>query len=140
MYDAKIYKVHIGSSGIPMQETRIAFDTICLWNELHGEEMGAIYLPMSAHDTSTPDLHIFAIDNYVDSRSIESLIEQGSIVLLFFKKEHNPDNTIPGEVENVEAFRAHVQAKCICEDYNQLDDFSQVLSKVINDYMKSGRK
>lgn len=75
----------------------------------------------------TPDIYIFAIDNYVDEQEVETAIRTGAKVMLFFRSHHDEKNTIDSEVKKIEAFSARAQNKCICVDYNNNQVFEQAL-------------
>ena len=76
----------------------------------------------------TPDLFIFAIDNYVDEQKVEAAIATGAKVLLFFRSHHDEKNTMECEVKAMYEFRGKVQDKCACVDYNNKSDFEDALA------------
>ena len=63
----------------------------------------------------------------MDEQNGDVAILKGTKVLLFFISHHDEKNTIDSEVKKIEAFRARVQNKCICVDYNNNQVFEQSL-------------
>jgi len=128
MFNAKVYTVSIPSSGVVLEEEHIAREVIARWNIEEGEKHGVAYLtiPSNCKDI-TPDIFIFAIDNYVDEQKVEAAIATGAKVLLFFRSEHDEKNTINSEVKAIAVFRSKVQEKCTCIDYNNNNDFENAL-------------
>lgn len=57
----------------------------------------------------TPDIYIFIIDNYVDEQKVETTIQTGAKVLLFFRIHHDENNTMESELMTIKAFRAIAQ-------------------------------
>ena len=62
---------------------------------------GVPYIPSNYRDI-TPDIYIFAIDNYVDEQKVEAAIQTGAKVMLFFRSYHDKKNTIESEVRRIE--------------------------------------
>ena len=81
----------------------------------------------------TPDIYIFAIDNYVDEQKVEAAIQIGVKVMLFFRSHHDEKNTIESEVKKIEAFREKVQDMSVCVDYNGKNDFETALEAVLSE-------
>lgn len=52
--------------------------------------------------------------------------------MLFFSSHHDEKNTIESEVRKIEAFRAKVQEKCVCVDYNSKNLFKAALAAVLS--------
>jgi len=77
----------------------------------------------------TPDIYIFAIDNYVNEQKVQTAIQTGAKVMLFFRNYHDDENTLESEMRKIKAFRVRVQDKCTCVDYNNKQAFEQVLSE-----------
>ena len=132
MYNAKVYTVSIPSSGVALEEEHIAREVIARWNIEEGEKHGVAFLivPSNCKDI-TPDVFIFAIDNYVDEQKVEAAIQTGVKVMLFFRSNHDEKNTIDCEVKKIEAFRENVKDKCVCADYNNNSSFEEVLSQAL---------
>ena len=128
MFNAKVYTVSIPSSGVALEEEHIAREVIARWNIEEGEKHGVVFLTIpSNYRGITPDIYIFAIDNYVDEQKVEAAIQTRAKVMLFFRSHHDEKNTIDSEVRKIEAFRERVQDKCICVDYNSKSMFEQVI-------------
>lgn len=87
MYNAKVFLVSIPSSGVALEEEHIAREVIARWNVEEGERHGVAFLtvPNNCKDI-TPDIFIFAIDNYVDEQKVDAAIATGAKVMLFFRK------------------------------------------------------
>ena len=119
MFNAKVYTVSIPSSGVALEEEHIARELIARWNIEDGEKYRAAFLviPDNCKDI-TPDIFIFAIDNYVDEQKVEAAIATGAKVMLFFRSHHDEKNTMESEVKRIEAFRKKIHSKCVCVVYN----------------------
>lgn len=128
MFNAKIYTVSIPSSGVALEEEHIAREVIAQWNNEEGENHGVVFLVTTTNcKDNTPDIFIFAIDNYVDEQKVEAAIATGAKVLLFFRSHHNEKNTIESDVRAIDKFRCKVLEKCVCVDYNNNDKFKVAL-------------
>lgn len=112
MFNAKVYTVSIPSSGVALEEEHIAREVIARWNIEEGEKHGVVFLtiPNNYRDI-TPDIYIFVIDNYVDEQKVETTIQTGAKVLLFFRIHHDENNTMESELMTIKAFRAIAQKK-----------------------------
>lgn len=128
MFNAKVYTVSIPSSGVALEEEHIAREVIARWNIEEGEKHGVAFLivPSNCKDI-TPDVFIFAIDNYVDEQRMDAAIATGAKVLLSFCSNHDEKNTMESEVKAIEIFRSKVQDKCSCVDFNNKNDFVEAL-------------
>ena len=130
MFNAKVYTVSIPSSGVALEEEHIAREVIARWNIEEGEKHGAVFLTIpSNYRGITPDIYIFAIDNYVDEQKVETAIQTGAKVMLFFNSHHDEKNTIESEVKAVEAFKKERKSKCVCWEFNGKADFEASLAK-----------
>ena len=128
MFEAKVYTVSIPSSGVALEEEHIARDVIARWNIEEGEKHGVAFLTTpNNYSGKTPDIFIFAIDNYVDEQKVEEAIATGAKVMLFFRNHHDEKNTMESEVKRIEAFRQSVEEKCISADYNSNSTFEKAL-------------
>jgi len=129
MFNAKVYTVSIPSSVVVMEEEHIAREVIARWNIEEGEKHGVAFLivPSNCKDI-TPDVFIFAIDNYVDVQKVEAAIATGAKVLLLFRSNHDEKNTMESEVKAIADFRCKVQDKCTCINYNNKNDFENALA------------
>ena len=96
-----------------------------------GAPLGGRWIP-SNYRGITPDIYIFAIDNYVDEQKVEAAIQTGAKVMLFFSSHHDEKNTIESEVKKIAAFRTKVQDKCVCVDYNSKGNFEVALETEIS--------
>lgn len=133
MFNAKVYTVSIPSSGIAQEEVHIAREVTARWNIEEGEKHGVVFLTIpSNYRGITPDIYIFAIDNYVDEQKVEAAIQSGAKVMLFFSSHHDEKNTIESEVKKIEVFRARVQDKCVCVDYNGKSNIVTALESVLS--------
>ena len=133
MFNAKVYTVSIPSSGVALEEEHIAREVIARWNIEDGEKRGEVFLAIpSNYRGITPDIYIFAIDNYVDEQKVESAIQTGAKVMLFFRGHHDDKNTIESEVKKIEAFRIKVQEKCVCVDYRCKSNYEDALEAMLS--------
>ena len=132
MFNAKVYTVCIPSSGVALEEEHIAREVIARWNIEEGEKHGVAFLvtPNNYKDV-TPDIYIFAIDNYVDEQKVEAAIATGAKVMLFFCSHHDEKNTIENEVKAIANFRIRMLLKCNTFEYNNNDDFEKALKTAI---------
>ena len=129
MFSANVYTVSIPSSGVA-QEEHIAREAIARWNVEEGEKHGVAFLAIpNNYRGITPDIYIFAIDNFVDEQKVESTIQTGARVLLFFRNHHDEKNTIESELKKIKAFRQNVQCKCTCIEYNDNSGFENVIDE-----------
>lgn len=134
MFTSKVYTVSIPSSGIVLEEERIAREVINRWSLENGKKAGAVLLPIPSDCKDiTPDIYIFTIDNYVDQAKVEAAVASGAIVFLFFRKYHDADNTMATELQTVAALRTSI--KVICVDYGSLEDFKEALIQAIESYI-----
>lgn len=132
MFNAKVYTVCIPSSGIVLEEEHIAREVIARWNIEEGEKYGVVFLTVpNNYSGKTPDIFIFAIDNYVDEQKVEAAIATGAKVMLFFRSHHDEKNTMESEVKRIDAFRERVQGKCDCVEYNNNTKFEKELKNAL---------
>lgn len=135
MYQAKIYTVSIPSSGVALEEEHIAREVITRWNIEEGEKHGAVFIVIpNNYRGITPDIYIFAIDNYVDEQKVEAAIQSGAKVMLCFRSHHDDKNTIESEVKRIDAFRERVRDKCFCVDYSRNTRFEDKLLSCLGDF------
>ena len=134
MFTSKVYTVSIPSSGIVLEEERIAREVISRWNVENGERTGVVLLPIPSDCKDvTPDIFIFTIDNYVEIAKVEAAITTGARVFLFFRKYHDAGNTISTELKAIQDLMRCTKATCV--DYNSPSDFKQVLIQTIEIYL-----
>ena len=132
MFNAKVYTVSIPSSGVALEEEHLAREVIARWNIEEGEKHGVVFLTIpNNYRGITPDIYIFAIDNYVDEQKVEAAIATGAKVLLFFRSHHDEKNTMESDVRRIEDFRGKVQGKCTCVNYNNNSQFEVALSNAL---------
>ena len=132
MYPSKVYTVSIVSSGVALEEEHIARETLTRWNIENGEKSGVVFQAIPHNYKGiTPDIFIFAIDNYVDKAKVEAAIATGAKVLLFFSKHHDENNTLSSELQPIQELKASTTATCI--DHSGPADFGQTLSKTLKE-------
>ena len=120
----------IPSSGVALEEEQIAREVIARWNIEEGEKHGVVFLTIpNNYRGITPDIYIFAIDNYVDEQKVEAATQTGAKVKLFFRSHHDDKNTIERELKKIEEIRVKVQNKCVCVDYDNKQDFEHALNE-----------
>ena len=130
MYQAKVYTVTIPSSGVPLEEEHIAREVIARWNIEEGEKHGVVFLTIPNNYIGiTPDIYIFAIDNYMDEQKVEAAIQTGVKVMLFFRSHHDDKNTMESELKRIEAFRESVMDIAICIDYSSINKFTELVKE-----------
>ena len=133
MYKAKVYTVSIPSSGVALEEEHIAREVIARWNIEEGEKHGVVFFTIpNNYRGITPDIYLFAIDNYVDEQKVEAAIQTGAKVMLFFRSHHDEKNTIESEVKKIETFRVNVQGKCTCVEYGHKGVFETSLEALLS--------
>ena len=118
MYTATIYTVSIVSPGVTIEEERIARETLNWWNAENGTEKGKVFLPLPSDSTAETDIYVLPIDNYVDITKANKIIATSKPVILLFSKYHDEDNTIPAELEEVEALKNEKVPNCVKATYN----------------------
>ena len=128
MYQAKVYTVMIPSSGVALEEEHITREVIARWNIEEGEKHGVMFLTIpNNYRGITPDIYIFAIDNYMDERRVEAAIQTGTKVMLFFRSHHDDRNTIEDELKSINELRAKEQGRFVFVDYSSSSDFAESL-------------
>ena len=129
MFNAKVYTVSIPSSGVALEDEHIVREVIAQWNIEEGEKHGVAFLTVpNTFSGNTPDIFIFAIDNYVDEQKVEAAIAIGAKVMLFFRSHYDEKNTMESEVKRIDVFRERIQTKCVCVDYNNKSNFEEALN------------
>lgn len=130
MFNAKVYTVSIPSSGVALEEEHIAREVIARWNIEEGEKHGVVFLTIpNNYRGITPDIYIFAIDNYVDKQKVEAAISTGAKVMLFFRSYHDEKNTIESEVHGINLFKKKLSECCCCIEYGCRNTFGESLEK-----------
>ena len=133
MYSAKTFTVCIPSSGVALEEEHIAREVIARWNIEEGEKHGVVFLTIpNNYKGITPDICIFAIDNYVDESKVEVAIRTGAKIFIFFRSHHDYKNTIGSEIQSIEDFRKRIEPRCLCVDYKSMLDLETLLCEALN--------
>ncbi len=135
MFEAKVYTVSIPSSGVALEEEHIAREVIARWNIEKGEKDKIVYLVIpNNHWGITPNIYIFAIDNYVDEQQVYAANQTGAKVMLLFRNHHDEKNTIESELISIASFRERMKELCVCADYNSNINFEEVLEECFSQY------
>lgn len=134
MFDAKVYRVMIGSLSGAMEEVYAAKETIRKWNIENAEQAGRVYLPVewdtNAEAVKNVDVVIGIVGNWIGNTSyIEDYIKAGKHVMLFFNGFYDQKNTIPSEHDEVISFKDKIQNCCACSDYDNISGLSIVLNE-----------
>ena len=132
MYTAKVYTVSIVSPGVTIEEEHIARETLNRWNAENGKEKGKVFLPLPSDSTSEPDIYVLPIDNYVDTAKANKIIATCKPVILIFSEYHDEENTIPAELNDVEALKNTREPNCIKATYNGSKEFQQELVSILD--------
>lgn len=112
------HAVSIVSPGVTIEEEHIARETLNRWNAENGTEKGKVFLPLPSNSTAETDIYVLPIDNYVDITKANKIIATSKPVILLFSKYHDEDNTIPAELEEVEALKNEKVPNCVKATYN----------------------
>ena len=134
MFEAKVYKVSVVSSGITLAEEHFAKEVIERWNQENAEKKRIVFIPLPISSIREADMYVFPIDNRVDVAKVEAAIKTSSPVLLFFRMSHNPDNTISSELEDIRKLRTELNGRCTCIDYNGPAEFKDSFADVLQSY------
>lgn len=132
MYTATIYTVSIVSPGVTIEEEHIAREIFNRWNAENGKEKGKVFLPLPSDSTAEPDIYVLPIDNYVDTVKANAIIATGKPVILIFSEYHDEENTIPAELNDVEALKNTREPNCIKATYNGSKEFQQELVSILD--------
>ncbi len=138
MFTAKVYSVMLGSLSGAMEEVYLAKETIRKWNQQNAERTGKLFMLVewTAKEEIIPhvDVVIGIVGNWIEkTRFIESCVEKGIQVMLFFNASQNPNNTMQSEQEQVKAFSDRVQDHNYCASFHELNE----LCALLNDQMTS---
>lgn len=135
MFTAQVYTVQILCLSGMMDETHLAQEIIRKWNQENSRSEGKLYLQIP--ETSTPgdaDVIIGIVGNYIDKAKadvIEASVKARKKVLLFFSEYQDPENTMPAELKDVEAFKNDKAANCVMVSYNGSNAFRQAIAAII---------
>lgn len=117
MFEAKVYTTAILSLSGMMDETHIARETVSRFNQQHAASTGRLFLP---------------VDNWVkDTAWVDDCIRQGKHVTLLFSAFQDPNNTIPCEHGEVEAFRESLQSRCRCVAYRNAAELKEKVTETL---------
>ena len=83
-----------------------------------GKEKGKVFIPLPSDSTAETNIYVLPIDNYVDITKANTIIATSKPVILLFSKYHDEDNTIPAELEEVEALKNEKVPNCVKATYN----------------------
>ena len=131
MYTATIFTVSIVSPGVTIEEEHIPREILNRWNAENGKEKGKVFLPLPSDSTAEPDIYVLPIDNYVDTVKANAIIATGKPVILIFSEYHDEENTIPAELNGVEALKNTREPNCIKATYNGSKEFQQELVSIL---------
>ncbi len=135
MFTSQVYTVQILCLSGIMDETHLAQEVIRKWNQENAQNDGKLFLQIP--EASTPgeaDVIIGIVGNYIDNAKadvIEASVKVGKKVSLFFSEYQDPENTIPAELKDVEAFKNDKAANCVMESYNGSNEFRQAIAAII---------
>ena len=132
MYTATIHTVSIVSPGVTIEEEHIAREILNRWNAENGKEKGKVFLPLPSDSTAEPDIYVLPIDNYVDTVKANAIIATGKPVILIFSEYHDEENTIPAELNDVEALKNTREPNCIKATYKGSKVFRQKLVSIFD--------
>ena len=129
MFNAKVYKVMVGSLSGTMEEVYAAKETIRKWNLENAERLGKLFLPMEwsskSEDIKEVDVVIGIVGNWIEKTDIvKDRQEEGKAVLLFFNAFHDPKNTIQSERESVQSFYNNMNNHCYCAVYKSTHELN----------------
>ena len=134
MFTAKVYKIMVGSLSGAMEEVYVAKETIRKWNQQNAERTGKVFMPIewgiSREAIQNTDIVVGIIDNWIaNPKCVEDWVSAGKQVMLLFNSLPDSMNTVPGELDDVLAFRSRVQTQCICVCYNGLIELNALLNE-----------
>lgn len=115
----------VGSLSGTMEEVYVAKDVIRDWNQENAERTGKLFMPVECQDA---DVMIGIVGNRVEkTATVQQMVESGKKVMLFFNAFQDPKNTIPSEREEMIAFKAMMQGRCYCGEYNGSDELERLV-------------
>ena len=134
MFEAKVYTTAILSLSGMMDETHTARETVSRFNQQNAASTGLLYLPVN--DPQAADVVIGIVDNWFkDTAWVDDCIRQGKHVTLFFSAFQDPNNTIPCEHSEVEAFRESLQGRCRCVVYRNAEELKEKVTETLQAQM-----
>ncbi len=111
-------------------------EVIRKWNQENARCEGKLFLPVD--DPLAADVVIGIVDNWVkDTAWVDDCIRQGKHVTLLFSAFQDPNNTIPCEFSEVEAFRESPQDRCRCVAYRNPAELQQKVIETLQAQMSA---
>lgn len=95
-----------------------------------GKEKGKVFIHLPSDSTAETDIYVLPIDNYVDITKANKIIATSKPVIQLFSKYHDEDNTIPAELEEVEALKNEKVPNCVKATYNGNRDRTMMGGKI----------
>ena len=136
MFEAKVYTTAILSLSGMMDETHTVRETVSHFNQLYAASTGRLFLPVD--DPLAADVVIGIVDNWVkDTDWVDQCIRQGKHVTLLFSAYQDPNNTIPCEHSEVEAFRESLQGRCRCVAYRNAAELKEKVTETLQTQMSA---
>ena len=136
MFEAKVYTTAILSLSGMMDETHTARQTVSRFNQQHAASTGRLFLPVD--NPLAADVVIGIVDNWVkDTAWVDDCIRQGKHVTLLFSAYQDPNNTIPCEHSEVEAFRESLQGRCRCVTYRVPAELKEKVTETLQAQMSA---
>ena len=130
MFEAKVYTTAILSMSGMMDETHTARETVSRFNQQNAASTGLLFLPVD--DPQDADVVIGIVDNWVkDTGWVDDCIRQGKHVTLLFSAFQDPNNTIPCEHGEVEAFGESLQSRCRCVAYRNAAELKEQVKETL---------
>lgn len=142
MFTAKVYNVMVGSLSGAMEEEFAANEVIRKWNQQNAERKGKVFLncewSTKPQDLQKVDVIIGIVGNWIgDTSFVETCIESGKQVILFFNAFQDPKSTITSEHYQVMAFRDKIEPLCNCAEYNGIASLNQLLNERLMEISKN---
>jgi hypothetical protein len=136
MFEAKVYTTAILSLSGIIDETHTVRQTVSRFNQQNAASTGRLFLPVD--DPQAADVVIGIVDNWVkDTAWVDDCIRQGKRVTLLFSAFQDPNNTIPCEHSEVEAFRKSLQGRCRCVAYRNAAELKEKVTETLQAQMSA---
>lgn len=130
MFEAKVYTTAILSLSGMMDETYAAKEAVRRLDADNAQRTGRLFLLVD--DSQAADLVIGIVDNWVKNTGwVDDCIRQGKHVTLLFSAYQDPNNTIPCEHSEVEAFRESLQGRCRCVAYRNAAELKEKVTQTL---------
>ena len=122
----------IASLSGAMEEVYVAKETICKWNQQNAECSGRLFMPVEMSESpeaiKVVDVVIGIIGDWaVKTSLIDERILNGKKVILFFQDYHDPNVSIPGEIDAINDFKTRVQSLVTCISFEGRKEFQEQL-------------